>query len=233
MRAYPHRGSVSEPRPISSAAPRGFRLRSVSHPKAGTSSLFPGSSAFLTKALSTPKATVTMRAVQRSTKGAIILVLTAQGGRHRRERARLNREEPHPGVDAAAVLGLTAAAVLGLCVPTLAEDAAQLEAGEQAWVTGGCGACHGNEGQGGTDPDSPVGPSLRTGALDHDGLVEAISCGRPGTTMAAWLEGAYTVSACYGGDLGPPPARTRVVGLFSVEEIEALVDYITVEFIKK
>ena len=144
-----------------------------------------------------------------------------------------NRGSPWHGSGRAGMLGLAAAAMLALSVPTLAQDAARSEAGKQAWVTGACASCHGNQGQGGTNPDFPAGPSLRAPELERDRLVEAIRCGVPGTQMGAWLEGAYTALPCYGMELGPAPARTMVIGAFSAEEIESLVDYIMTEFVQK
>jgi mono/diheme cytochrome c family protein len=144
-----------------------------------------------------------------------------------------NRESPSHGRGRAGMLGLAAAAVLAISVPTPAQDAAQLEAGKEVWMNGGCAGCHGNQGQGGVGEDQPAGPSLRATELDRDGLVEAISCGVPGTQMGAWLDGAYTEVPCYGAELGAAPARTMVIGAFGVEEIEALVDYILTEFVGK
>jgi mono/diheme cytochrome c family protein len=98
------------------------------------------------------------------------------------------------------------------------------------WQDGGCGGCHGATGTGGVNPDQPAGPALRGTKLDRAALIEATSCGKPGTQMGAWLRGAYTETACYGAPLGPPPAETIVIGLFSAEEISAVVYYIEVQF---
>jgi hypothetical protein len=88
-------------------------------------------------------------------------------------------------------------------------------------------------GQGGSNPDFPQGPSLRASPLDRAGLIEVISCGKPGAPMPAWLKGAYTEHACFGLELGPPPERTMVAGTFDSAQIEALVDYILTEFAGK
>jgi mono/diheme cytochrome c family protein len=120
--------------------------------------------------------------------------------------------------------------LLGLSSPAFAQEVRQVDAGKAVWQNGGCGGCHGANGAGGTNPDQPAGPALRNTALDRAALVEKISCGVPGTQMAAWLRGAYTESGCYGGPSGPAPAGTMVIGAFSAEEIGALVDYIEVEF---
>ena len=130
----------------------------------------------------------------------------------------------------AGMLGLAVAAALAISVPTLAADAAKVEAGRQVWMKGGCAACHGTLGGGGANPDFPVGPSLRATELDRNALVEIISCGRPGKPMPAWLKGAYTETGCFGQDPGRAPAGTVVVGAFDADQIEALVEYIMVEF---
>ncbi len=128
------------------------------------------------------------------------------------------------------MVGLSVVAALAIPVPTLAQDAAKVDAGRQVWASAGCSICHGATGQGGTDLDFPVGPSLRSTELDRTDLVEITSCGRPGTQMPAWLKGAYTEVGCFGLAPGPAPARTMIVGAFDADQIEALVDYILAGF---
>ncbi len=72
------------------------------------------------------------------------------------------------------MLGLAVVAVLAISVPTLAQDAARVEAGRQVWKTGGCSSCHGTRGQGGEgrgegEAAASVvsGPSLRASELDR------------------------------------------------------------------
>ena len=60
-----------------------------------------------------------------------------------------NRESASHGRGRAGMLGLAVVAVLAISVPTLAQDAAQVEAGRQLWVYGGCSSCHGASGEGG------------------------------------------------------------------------------------
>ncbi len=128
------------------------------------------------------------------------------------------------------MVGLSVVAALAIPVPTLAQDAAKVDAGRQVWAIG-CSSCHGDIGQGGMDPvSSPVGPSLRSTELDRTDLVEITSCGRPGTQMPAWLKGAYTEAGCFGQAPGPAPARTNIAGAFDADQIEALVDYILAGF---
>ena len=115
--------------------------------------------------------------------------------------------------------------------PAAAQDAAQVQAGRMVWSDAGCSGCHGANGQGGTSPDLPNGPSLHSTKLDRKGLVDVISCGRPGTQMAAWLKGAYTMTQCGSAPLGAPPPDIVVVGAYSAADINALVDYLY-QFVK-
>jgi mono/diheme cytochrome c family protein len=114
----------------------------------------------------------------------------------------------------------------------LAQDAAQLAAGEEAWDKAGCPQCHGSLGEGGTGGEFPAGPSLRKTRLDRAALAEAISCGLPGTQMPAWLDGAYTQRPCYGFPNGPAPAGTDLTPVLSAAEIEALIDHLLARIVR-
>ena len=140
------------------------------------------------------------------------------------------RREPPQNSRAVRFASVVIAALLGLSFPALTQDAAKLKAGRTVWQDGGCGGCHGATGTGGVNPDQPAGPALRGTKLDRAALIEATSCGKSGTQMGAWLRGAYTETACYGAPLGPPPAETIIIGMFSAEEISAVVDYIEMQF---
>jgi mono/diheme cytochrome c family protein len=105
-----------------------------------------------------------------------------------------------------------------------AQDAARLAAGEDAWNKAGCFQCHGTSGEGGDGGEFPAGPSLRATRLDRATLAETISCGRPGTPMPAWLDGAYAQSPCYG--MPKRPADVVLTPVLSGDEIAALVDYL-------
>jgi mono/diheme cytochrome c family protein len=105
-----------------------------------------------------------------------------------------------------------------------AQDAARLAAGEDAWNKAGCFQCHGTSGEGGDGGEYPAGPSLRATKLDRATLAETISCGRPGTPMPAWLDGAYVQSPCYG--MPKRPADVVLTPVLSGDEIAALVDYL-------
>jgi mono/diheme cytochrome c family protein len=136
------------------------------------------------------------------------------------------------GVAAGIAIALSAALLAG-ATPALAQDAAQVAAGRMVWRDAGCDGCHGANGQGGTSPDLPAGPSLRATKLDRKGLTEVISCGKPGTQMAAWLDGAYTRTPCFGTATGQPPADAVVVGAYSAAEIAALTDFLIATFVGK
>src|SRR5215467_16078507 len=120
---------------------------------------------------------------------------------------------------------------MAFCASACAQDATRLAAGEAAWDKAGCLQCHGSRGEGGAGGEFPAGPSLRNTRLDRAALVEAISCGLPGTQMPGWLDGAYTERSCYGFPNGPPPAGTDLSPVLSAGEIEALVDYLLAKIV--
>ena len=121
---------------------------------------------------------------------------------------------------------LVSGALLTVSVSAFAQDAARIAAGEAAWDKAGCLQCHGASGEGGAGGEFPAGPSLRATLLDRATLVDTISCGRPGTEMPAWLEGAYSEVSCYGIPKGPPPAGLDLTPVLSADEINALADYL-------
>jgi mono/diheme cytochrome c family protein len=130
-------------------------------------------------------------------------------------------------------IALVAGALLALAAPAPAQDAARLAAGEAAWNKAACLQCHGSAGEGGTGGEFPAGPSLRTTQLNRALLVDTIRCGRPGTEMPAWLDGAYTEISCYGLPKGPPPAGLDMTPVLSGDEIDALVDYMMATMVGK
>jgi mono/diheme cytochrome c family protein len=119
----------------------------------------------------------------------------------------------------------------GCSVSAMVQDAARLTAGEAAWDKAGCLQCHGSTGEGGAGGEFPAGPSLRKTRLDRTALVEAISCGLPGTQMPGWLDGAYTQRSCYGFPLGPAPDGTDLSPVLSADEVEALVDFLVAKIV--
>ena len=126
-------------------------------------------------------------------------------------------------------LSLIGACSVAMRMPAFAQD--QVAAGEAAWDKAGCLQCHGSTGDGGDGGEFPAGPSLRKTRLDRAALVEAISCGLPGTAMPSWLDDAYTKRSCYGFPPGPPPAEITATPVLSAAEIEALVDFLGAKFI--
>jgi mono/diheme cytochrome c family protein len=126
---------------------------------------------------------------------------------------------------------LTIAALASMSAPVSvwAQDAARVAAGEDAWNKAGCFQCHGTSGEGGEGGEFPAGPSLRATKLDRATLAETISCGRPGTPMPAWLDGAYARSTCYG--LPKRPADVVLTPVLSADEIAALLDYLMAEVV--
>jgi mono/diheme cytochrome c family protein len=131
-------------------------------------------------------------------------------------------------------IALLAGALLApLTFAAHAQDAARLAAGEAAWNKAACLQCHGSAGEGGTGGEFPAGPSLRTTQLNRAMLVDTIRCGRPGTQMPGWLDGAYAEISCYGLPKGPPPAGLDLTLVLSGDEVEALVDYMMAKMVGK
>ena len=128
---------------------------------------------------------------------------------------------------------LALVACIGLGVPALAQDDADLAVGKDVWSRAACANCHGTVAQGGSGGDYPYGPSLRQTALDKETMAMIVSCGLPGTPMPAWLKGAYTEVECYGEPMGSRPAAGVIIpGIFTADEITALVDYIFATFVQ-
>ena len=130
-------------------------------------------------------------------------------------------------------IALGVVTLLALMSSARAQDAARLAAGESAWNKAACLQCHGSAGEGGTGGEFPAGPSLHTTQLNRSMLVDTIRCGRPGTQMPAWLDGAYIEISCYGLPKGPPPAGLDLTPVLSGDEIEALVDYMMAKMVGK
>jgi mono/diheme cytochrome c family protein len=125
----------------------------------------------------------------------------------------------------ALVLALTAAT---LATATLAQSQDKVKAGLEVWKSSGCADCHGTFADGKPDDDDyPIGANLRTTRLDAAGLKLTINCGRAGTGMPSFQEGAYNVRACYGRPLGAPPDNMQPTPrTLSLDEIDALVAYL-------
>jgi mono/diheme cytochrome c family protein len=122
-------------------------------------------------------------------------------------------------------------AIIGIALMYSAVAFAQSEdkvkAGLAAWRNSGCADCHGAFANGEKERDeSPTGADLRRTRLSADELKLAIRCGRPGTGMPSFEDGASGCPAG-GGDLYPAPAK------LSREEIENVVSYLQARIVGK
>jgi mono/diheme cytochrome c family protein len=131
------------------------------------------------------------------------------------------------------VVLLVSAAALPPSVATLAQSQDKIKAGLEIWKSSGCADCHGPFADGNPeDGDYPVGANLRTTRLDTAALKSTISCGRPGTGMPSFDEGAYRVRACYGRPLGAAPDNLQPTPrTLSFEEIDTLIAYLQARII--
>jgi mono/diheme cytochrome c family protein len=123
----------------------------------------------------------------------------------------------------------TAIVAIALTCTTMAfaQNEDKVKAGLAAWRNSGCADCHGAFANGEKERDeSPTGADLRRTRLNADELKLAIRCGRPGTGMPSFEEGA---SGCPGGggDLYPAPTN------LSVEAIDNVVAYLQARIVGK
>jgi len=116
-----------------------------------------------------------------------------------------------------------------------AQSEERVKAGLMTWRNSGCADCHGAFADGDKQRDeAPTGANLRTTRLDAATLKQTISCGRPGTGMPAFDEGAYKVRACNGQPLGPPPDDLYPTPrTLTPDEIDAVVTYLQARVIGK
>src|SRR5499427_10827849 len=124
--------------------------------------------------------------------------------------------------------GLTVVAIALTCATAVfAQNEDRVKAGLAAWRNSGCADCHGAFADGEKQRDeAPTGANLRTTRLDAAALKQTISCGRPGTGMPAFDEGAYSVRACDEQPLGPPPSDLYPTPRpLTPDEIDAVVTY--------
>jgi len=117
-------------------------------------------------------------------------------------------------------------AALALCAR--ADTKEQAKAGLATWKTAGCAECHGKFADGNPDDDDfPMGADLRTTKLDTAALKLTISCGRPGTGMPSFDEGAYVVRGCYGQTPGARPDNLQPTPrTLTREEIDHVIAYL-------
>ena len=133
---------------------------------------------------------------------------------------------------------LAVALALGVLVQAttaLAQNDDRVKAGVTMWRNSGCADCHGAFADGEKQRDeSPTGANLRTSRLDAAALKQTIGCGRPGTGMPAFDEGAYKVRACNGQALGAPPGDLYPAPrTLTPDEIDMVVTYLQARIIGK
>ncbi|MDA0653992.1 MAG: cytochrome c [Proteobacteria bacterium] len=134
-----------------------------------------------------------------------------------------------------AMLGLGVLFLVGVPTAAFAQDEARaVTLGRQIYAgKANCSQCHGWHANG-FSSHMGNGPSLRTTSLDREGLVETISCGRPGTYMPYHIALAFTPSfPCYGisdkADLG---GLGTAVGIpLQPREINNLVEFLLKEVV--
>src|ERR1700731_4634518 len=133
------------------------------------------------------------------------------------------------------VVGVFALVALLCATTSFAQDETKVKAGLELWKSSGCADCHGAFADGEKQRDeAPTGANLRTARLDAAALKQTISCGRPGTGMPAFDEGAYKVRACNGQALGPPPSDlSPPPRTLTPDEIDTVVTYLQARIIGK
>ncbi len=135
------------------------------------------------------------------------------------------RQEHRSG--AGAIIVTIAAVALTCSTAAFAQNEDKVKAGVTAWRNSGCADCHGAFANGEKERDeSPAGADLRRARLNAEELKLAIRCGRPGTGMPAFEEGA---SGCPGGGGDLYPAASKL----SREEIDNIVAYLQARIVGK
>jgi mono/diheme cytochrome c family protein len=125
-----------------------------------------------------------------------------------------------------AVAFVLAAAVSTWASAIQAQDDAAVKAGLAAWKKGGCADCHGPFADGDKENnEAPTGANLRATRLDDASLKQTIGCGRLGTPMPYFDEGAYEKRPCY-GLADPPDEMTPGANTLAPREIDDLVTYL-------
>jgi mono/diheme cytochrome c family protein len=126
-----------------------------------------------------------------------------------------------------------AVAALAYATATLAQNGDKVSAGLALWKAAGCVDCHGPFADGDRDDDDfPIGANLRTTRLDAAALKMTIGCGRAGTGMPSFDEGAYTVRGCYGRPPGARPDNLQPTsGALTPDEIDAVIAYLQARII--
>ena len=121
------------------------------------------------------------------------------------------------------------AGIAALIIGAMPGDARtqDLEAGKRVYERANCVGCHKWHGGGGGGYGG-LALSLRETALDRQGIIEVVRCGRPGTGMPYHERNAYKSGDCFGlteADLGadmPPKGQS----MLRPREIEVVADYV-------
>lgn len=107
-----------------------------------------------------------------------------------------------------------------------------VSAGKQAFkVKANCVNCHGWPGDGATgkNPRSPgIAANLRVTQLDHNALIQIVSCGIPGTAMPYHDNQAYKDNRCYGTTAADytPETAPQPGNYLSAQDIVNVVAYV-------
>ena len=132
-----------------------------------------------------------------------------------------------------ALVHVLTVAALVQATTTLAQSQDKVKAGLEVWKSSGCADCHGPFADGNQDDDDfPAGADLRTTKLDTTALKLTIRCGRAGTGMPSFDEGAYVVRGCYGRPLGARPDNLQPApSILTLEEIDDVIAYLQTRII--
>jgi mono/diheme cytochrome c family protein len=122
---------------------------------------------------------------------------------------------------------------LALSTVAVAQNEERVTAGLTTWKSAGCADCHGKFADGNPDDDDyPTGADLRTTRLDTTALKLTISCGRAGTGMPSFDEGAYVVRGCYGRPPGARPDNLQPTPrALTLGEIDDVIAYLQTRII--
>ena len=136
-------------------------------------------------------------------------------------------------VGAFRVILIVGTAALTFSTVAAAQNKEQAKAGLVTWKSAGCADCHGKFADGNPDDDDfPTGADLRTTKLDTTALKLTIRCGRAGTGMPSFDEGAYVARGCYGRPPGARPDSLQPTPRnLTLDEIDDVIAYLQTRII--
>ena len=151
-----------------------------------------------------------------------------QTRRSRVHRSGIHRYPRHTGVAVAALF-------IVLSAHAWAQSEDQVKTGLATWRDSGCSDCHGAFANGEKQRDEmPSGANLRMTKLDDAAIKHTITCGRPGTGMPSFDEGAYQTRPCNGSAPGARPTDLYPAPVsLTPEEIDSIVSYLRARVIGK